>query len=300
MPSAASKMPNLTGTILNERFKLIRTLGSGSYGVVYQAVDLQAPADDCDRAIKLVSKGDRKNSTFSALRREMALHKRASEHPNVITLHEAYEDQEYFVFVMDYCRGGDLGKYLTKKGPYEDGEKLRKAFLGLLDAVDSLHKQKIYHRDLKPQNILVSEDGSKLFIADFGLSSEKNIYSGSCGTPAYMPPGTFSTLFDNIIHVLTPSFARVSQRGPHDGPPRLALGRLGTRAHPAQHAQRLDALGARDPGARHLRRVRGRQALPARMPADLARREQDHSPHAPREPAHPRTPTRSARMDHRA
>ncbi|KAI0770635.1 kinase-like domain-containing protein [Fomes fomentarius] len=189
MPSAALMLPNLAGLVFHKRYQFLTMLGSGSYGVVYKAIDLKGTPGDRERAIKLVSKRDCKPSLFESFRREMAIHKRASMHPNVITLHDAYEDAQWFVFVMDCCRGGDLATYLDTHGPYRDETKLRNAFLTLVDTVDWLHSEKIYHRDLKPQNILVSEDGTQLFIADFGLASEDTTYHHPCGTPGYMPPG---------------------------------------------------------------------------------------------------------------
>ncbi|KAI0753798.1 kinase-like domain-containing protein [Fomes fomentarius] len=188
MPSAALKLPNLAGVVFHKRYQLTTLLGSGSYGVVYKAVDLEGTPGDRERAVKLVSKRGRNSSWCESFRSEMAIHKLASEHPNVITLHDAYEDDEWFVFVMDCCGGGDLSTYIETHGPYRDETRLRNAFLTLVDTVDWLHSKKIYHRDLKPHNILVSEDGTQLFVADFGLASEDTAYDQPCGTLGYMPP----------------------------------------------------------------------------------------------------------------
>ncbi len=194
MPSAALKLPDLAGLVFHKRYQFITMLGSGSYGVVYKAIDLEGPPGDRERAVKLVSKKDCRPSWCESFRSEMAMHKRASMHPNVITLHDAYEDDRWFVFVMDCCRGGDLATYIKTHGPYRDETKLRNAFLTLVNTVDWLHSRKIYHRDLKPQNILVNEDGTQLFIADFGLASEDPSYVNPCGTPGYMPPGELCVL----------------------------------------------------------------------------------------------------------
>ncbi|KAI0754511.1 kinase-like domain-containing protein [Daedaleopsis nitida] len=175
----------------NRRYKLFGELGSGSYGVVYCATDLAAPANDptggaC--AVKFVSKAGQKKSTLESFRREMALHLRASEHPNIVTLRNTYETPKHCILVMDWHRGGDLRRYLCENGPYVEEAKLRSAFLSLLDAVQFLHAQGIYHRDLKPGNVLVNRDGSQLFLADFGLASDENTYTNNCGTRSYVPP----------------------------------------------------------------------------------------------------------------
>lgn len=187
-------MPNLVDFVIDRRYKLLRVLGHGAYGVVYHAHDLQAPLNDRERAVKLVTKSCCRPHTLDVLRCEIACHKRASPHPNVVTLYDAYENSRHFVFVMDYCRGGDLLNYMRKHGPYVDEAKLRRVVLALLDAIGWLHSQGIYHRDLKPQNILVSADGADVFVADFGLASMKNIYERQCGTPQYLPPGELQSL----------------------------------------------------------------------------------------------------------
>lgn len=189
MPSAASTLPSFVGSVIDGRYDLLRILGTGSFGVVYRAVDLQAPDSDSDRAIKIVSKAGLRDSSLAAFRKEAALHARASSHPNVVTLYDSFEDDKYFFFVMAYCRGGDLTRRLETIGPYEDDGMVRSAIHSLIDTVEWLHSQNIYHRDLKPRNVLLSEDGREFFIADFGLASDKNIYDRNCGTPAFMPPG---------------------------------------------------------------------------------------------------------------
>ena len=194
MPSAEHTSPNLTGTIINGRYRLIRILGAGSFGVVYRANDLRAPMEACDRAIKMVYKVGRKESSIATLRKEMALHKRVSHLPNVITLHHAYEDTKYFVFIMDYCNGGDLGSYLVERGQLAKDREVKRIILTLLDTVAAIHAEGIYHRDLKPHNILISKDRKKVYIADFGLASDVCDYESSCGTVAYMPPGELFTV----------------------------------------------------------------------------------------------------------
>ncbi|RPD56082.1 kinase-like protein, partial [Lentinus tigrinus ALCF2SS1-7] len=182
---AETTMPNLTGSVIDGRYRLIRILGAGSFGVVYRAIDLWAAKETCDRAIKFVCKAD---SCIATLRREMVLHKRVSHLPNVITLHHAYEDAEYFVFIMDYCSGGDLGTYLGECGQFVDTQEVKKIMLTLLDTIAMIHAEGVYHRDLKPHNILISKDRSQVYLADFGLSSDVCECQSSCGTMAYIPP----------------------------------------------------------------------------------------------------------------
>ncbi|KAI0336065.1 kinase-like protein [Cubamyces sp. BRFM 1775] len=192
MSSAASTMPDFTGCVLDERYQLLRLLGSGTYGVVYQAVDTHPSADpeSLYRAIKIISKVNRKKSELGTVRREIALQTLVAGHPNVVTLQDAFEDDAYFYIILDFYRGGDLFDHICDKRTYVyNDELLRKAFVSLVDALQACHDAKVYHRDLKPENILTNEDGSEVYLADFGLATDRAIVSDfGCGTKIYMSP----------------------------------------------------------------------------------------------------------------
>ena len=92
--------------------------------------------------------------------------------------------------ILDYCKGGDLSGYLNKKQIFdEDSAKIIIAEIIL--AIEYIHSMKILYRDLKPDNVLIDEDGH-VKLADFGLAKEGvNAYqvaNSFCGTPAYLPP----------------------------------------------------------------------------------------------------------------
>ncbi|KAI0639167.1 kinase-like domain-containing protein [Trametes polyzona] len=192
MSPAATAMPDFTGCIVDERYQLLRLLGSGTYGVVYQAVDTHPSAgpDSLYRAIKIISKVNRKKSELGAVRREIALQSIVAGHRNVVGLHDAFEDDQYFYIILDFCRGGDLFEHICEKGTYVyNDELLRKAFVSLVDAVGACHDAKIFHRDLKPENVLTNEDGSEVYLADFGLATDRTIITEfGCGTTIYMSP----------------------------------------------------------------------------------------------------------------
>ncbi|TBU41179.1 kinase-like protein [Dichomitus squalens] len=188
---AAATMPDLTGCAVNGRFRLVRMLGSGTYGVVYQAVDTHVtPSDNTPSlAIKMIRKAGRMKHELAAARREIALHGLVSDHPSVVTVRDAYEDDDYFYLIMDFCRTGDLFEPICRKVYVNNDALVRKAFVSLVDAVEACHSLRIYHRDLKPENILVSEDRSQVYLADFGLATNQPIVQEFyCGTAAYMSP----------------------------------------------------------------------------------------------------------------
>ena len=201
--SAASTMPNYTGCTVDGRYELVRILGSGTYGVVYQAVDIRpsSSGDHASRAVKMIRKAGRKPSELAAARREIALHRLVSDHPNIVTVHDAYEDDDYFYIVMDLCRGGDLFEPICKRIYVDNDALLRKAFISLIDAVEACHSSRVYHRDLKPENVLLTEDNPPVVkVADFGLAKvidSMTMLRTMCGTPLYLAPEVVNQTPDN-------------------------------------------------------------------------------------------------------
>ena len=199
MPSfATTTIPDLTGKLIDGRYKLTEVIGSGSFGVVYRAIDESVETEDDDDparavAVKVVNKSNARLHDASHLRMEIALHKRASLLPRVVTLRAAHDDGEFAYLVMDLCRGGSLGQHVEAHGPYTDEARLRATFLAIVDAVRDLHRVGIYHRDIKPGNILLGgRDGTEVFLGDFGLATRSEGYSYFAGTRPYMPPGQSS------------------------------------------------------------------------------------------------------------
>lgn len=90
---------------------------------------------------------------------------------------------------MDYCEGGDLGKALENNKKFDETTVKHYAAQILL-ALEALHKEKIIYRDLKPDNVVLDENGHAL-LTDFGLSKKTtsidDMNKSFCGTPAYLP-----------------------------------------------------------------------------------------------------------------
>jgi len=90
---------------------------------------------------------------------------------------------------MDYCEGGDLGKYLERSKNFDE-QTVKHYAAEILLALEALHKEKIIYRDLKPDNIVLDAEGHAL-LTDFGLSKKTtsidDINKSFCGTPAYLP-----------------------------------------------------------------------------------------------------------------
>ena len=180
MPYHASVTRLLGQTIDNGALRIETILGSGSFGVVYRAVDTRSGAY---YAVKRVEK-TRYNP------REIKLHKRVSFHPNILTVHREIDAGHYIFFVYDLC-AGDLHTVIKKLAFFRDDELIKSVFVQIIDALDFCHSRGVYHRDLKPENILVSSKSGdiEVFVADFGLATSNKMTESSCGTPCFMSPG---------------------------------------------------------------------------------------------------------------
>jgi len=111
------------------------------------------------------------------------------DHPFIVNLRYAFQDDENCFFVLDLMLGGDLRFHLERMGSFpEDAVRLYVAELG--SALAFLHEKKIIHRDLKPDNILLDERGHA-HITDFNIAvhySERRLLTGVAGSMAYMAP----------------------------------------------------------------------------------------------------------------
>ena len=193
MVSAADSIPDLTGNVVGGRYELIKLLGSGTYGVVYKAIDHGALSYFHHQyvAVKVMRLSGRSDAELTVIKREVALHHIVGDTKGVVGFIDLVFNDEWCYIVLEFCRGGDLFEHITEKESYAgNDELLRKAFLSLVDAVQAIHDAEIAHRDLKPENILTNEDGSELYLADFGMATDEKMSTEfGRGTSIYMSPG---------------------------------------------------------------------------------------------------------------
>ena len=200
--------------VLAGRYRLERLLGAGGMGVVYRARDLlheQFGDPDPYIALKVMSEEFSETPDASALLySEFALTRRL-RHPNVVRLHSFEVDtqcQRAFI-TMELMRGLTLDKLLCERPLGLPWKELRDVVRPLLDALAYSHERGVLHGDLKPSNVMLCEDGVRLF--DFGLSqAEEGILPGlpqlsrsrfNAWTPGYAAPellegGTLSASAD--------------------------------------------------------------------------------------------------------
>nr|GAT53042.1 predicted protein [Mycena chlorophos] len=183
----AAAPPDFTGLTI-DRYELIAIAGTGAFGTVYVSRDTTT----AERvAIKCMVQADEGTKAYEVQQDEIALHYAVHEHPNVVSFREHFAYQGYLFLVMEYVEGGAVVDAL-EHGVFEDKPELAKqAILEMFDAVEHLHKNGIYHRDIKPDNILCNEDGSHFRLADFGLATTSRTTERAGGTASYMPPESF-------------------------------------------------------------------------------------------------------------
>lgn len=167
------------------KYHIIRSLGSGGFGAVFLAKDTWL---NKQVAIKVPHK---QSIELFKLLKESRL-QAALNHPNIVRMIAAEKEKRIFFMVMEYVKGETLEKVLEREKVL-DYLKAIEYILQIASAVDHAHKNKIVHRDLRPSNIIISEEDI-LKITDFGTSAWLNnipYASTRIGSPPYMAPEQF-------------------------------------------------------------------------------------------------------------
>ena len=172
---------------IGAKYEIKRVLGRGGMGAVYEALDR---ALSRTVAIKLLASEHLRDPDLVERFRREARHTAAFPgHPNVITVHEAGEISDRPYYVMEFARE-NLREYLDRH-PVIDPEEVLRLGIGMLKGLSALHDRGIIHREIKPENILLNDEGEPR-ITDFGIArstNERITETGAVfGSPAYMSP----------------------------------------------------------------------------------------------------------------
>jgi len=171
-----------------EDFKILKHIGQGAYGKVYQ---VQANDTHKVYAMKVLKKHHllKTNSVSNTMAERDILQK--IRHPFIVQLHWTFQTQARVGFVMEYVSGGQLFFHLRKEAILS--ENVARFYVAeLVLALEHLHANQVIHRDLKPENILISSTGH-VILTDFGLAKEQVEADDAgastfCGTIEYMAP----------------------------------------------------------------------------------------------------------------
>ncbi|WP_394850916.1 serine/threonine protein kinase [Pendulispora brunnea] len=179
----------LTGTVLGGKYRIGRKIGSGGIGVVYAAEHVSLGHEVAIKVLRGAAARD--GGEIARLRREAYIQVHV-EHPNVVRVLDLDQMPDGSIYVvMERLVGRSLADKLGREGALAPGFALP-VFIGVCRALGAAHQKGVVHRDLKPGNIFLLEDGSSK-VLDFGMSklttAESLTQAGyTLGTPEYMAP----------------------------------------------------------------------------------------------------------------
>ena len=205
------------------KYKIQSTIGSGGFGTVYLAEDTWI---DKKVALKVPHK---QNLDFGELLREPRL-LATLNHPNIVTILTAEKQENIFFIVMEFVPGETLETIIAREGALDLARALDYT-CQIANAVDHAHHQGVLHRDLRPSNVLVTDNGL-LKVADFGTSRFLEIAAHGTtviGSPPYMAPEQFKgkAVFASDIYSFGVTMYQMLTGGlPYDTPSPADLDRL--------------------------------------------------------------------------
>lgn len=155
----------LEGQLLNERYKIKHIIGGGGMANVYSAHDLIL---NRDVAIKVLRFEHANDAEFIERFDREAQAATSLLHPNIVNIYDVGEEDKMMFIVMELVEGMTLKEYIQKKGPLEVEETV-KIMIELASAINHAHDNDLIHRDIKPQNVLLDENGT-VKVTDFGIA----------------------------------------------------------------------------------------------------------------------------------
>ncbi|MGW4801091.1 serine/threonine-protein kinase [Nonomuraea sp. NPDC004297] len=176
---------------VSNRYRLIEPLGEGGMGVVWRAYDELLDRTVAIKEVRYTGVGDAKRAELNRRTIREARAAGRLDHPSVVVIHDVVEEDGRPWIVMQLVRSRSLAQVIGESGPLRTGQV---AVIGgrVLDALRAAHATGVLHRDVKPENVLLADDG-RVVLTDFGIASMETeagltATGGLVGTPAYMPP----------------------------------------------------------------------------------------------------------------
>ena len=209
------------GKTLNGRYKIQSLIGTGGMAAVYLATDLIL-----DRlvAIKVLRLDFRQNDDAMRRFRREALSATQLTHPNIVGVYDVGQSQEMNYIVMEYVEGTDLKDYVRQRGALHPIDAVR-IMMQIVSAIAAAHQNRIIHRDIKPQNILIDREGN-VKITDFGIAvalSDTSLTQTNTllGSVHYLSPeqarGGMATIQTDIYALGIVLYELLTGRVPFDG-----------------------------------------------------------------------------------
>ncbi|MEV4171422.1 protein kinase [Nonomuraea sp. NPDC049709] len=176
---------------VSNRYRLVEPLGQGGMGVVWRAYDELLDRTVAIKEVRYTGVGEAQRAELNRRTIREARAAGRLDHPSVVVIHDVVEEDGRPWIVMQLVRSRSLGQVIGESGPLRAGQV---AVIGgrVLDALRAAHATGVLHRDVKPENVLLADDG-RVVLTDFGIASleaEAGLTASGnlVGTPAYMPP----------------------------------------------------------------------------------------------------------------
>lgn len=207
------------GTYLQERYEILSLIGTGGMSEVYQA--------KCHKlnrlvAIKVLKEEFSQDSNFVSKFKMEAQAAAGLSHPNIVSVYDVVDEGDLHFIVMELIEGITLKSYILKKGHLGVKETIGIA-IQVAQGIAAAHDQHIVHRDIKPQNMIISRDG-KVKVADFGIAravSSQTIGSTAVGSVHYISPeqakGGYSDARSDLYSLGITMYEMVTGELPFDG-----------------------------------------------------------------------------------
>ncbi len=214
-----------TGMIIAERYEILGKIGTGGMADVYKAKDHKL---NRFVAVKVLKPEFREDTMFIRKFRSEAQAAAGLTHPNIVNVFDVGDDEGVYYIVMELIEGITLKEYISKKGKLSIKEATSIA-IQVSMGLEAAHSHGIVHRDVKPQNIIISTDG-KVKVTDFGIAraaSSNTISSNVMGSVHYSSPeqvrGGYSDEKSDIYSLGITLYEMVTGRVPFDGDTTVAI-----------------------------------------------------------------------------
>ena len=207
------------GIILGKRYEVLSKVGAGGMADVYKGRDRML---NRYVAIKVLKKEYKEDENFVRKFRSEAQAAAGLIHPNIVNVYDVGEDRGLYYMVMELVEGITLKDYIERKGRLSHKEVISIA-IQMCTGVGIAHAADIIHRDIKPQNIIISKDG-KVKVTDFGIAkatTSNTVSSNAMGSVHYTSPeqarGGFSDQRSDIYSVGITLYEMATGQVPFDG-----------------------------------------------------------------------------------
>lgn len=207
------------GNFINNRYEIIGRVGAGGMSDVYKAKDHKL---NRNVAIKVLKKEYSKDKNFVSKFRVEAQSAASLIHPNIVNVYDVGEDNGLYYIVMELIEGITLKSYIQKKGRLSARETISIA-IQIANGIECAHNNQIVHRDIKPQNIMISREG-KVKVTDFGIAraaSSNTINGNAMGSVHYISPeqagGKYVDEKSDIYSLGITMFEMITGKVPFDG-----------------------------------------------------------------------------------